>query len=262
MNVAPELGSVGSRSVNEEATLAFTVTATDHDNPPHALTFSLDAASSNAGMTITPGGAFSWTPTEMQGGASYSATIKVTDNGDNAANLFDTETIAITVNEVNVAPVLAAIPSQSVNRGATLTFTVSATDQDRNPAQVLTYSLSGAPSGAEMDPHTGVFAWAPTDEQAQLDYSFIVTVTDDGANPAAQSDSQTVTISAVAAVQDCAGFRSPSTNMVVSNTFAYAAGETLQALTWTPDLAGWTLNTVGRGVAFRQRRQGRFPPVR
>ena len=65
------------------------------------------AAATALGMTIDPTtGAFSWTPTEAQGGSSYNATITVTDNGTNPANLTDAETITITVNEVNVAPVL------------------------------------------------------------------------------------------------------------------------------------------------------------
>jgi hypothetical protein len=55
---------------------------------------------------------------------------------------------------------------------------------------------------------------------------------------------------AVMATQFCPGFRSPSTNMVVSNVFAYAADQTLAALKWTPTLpAGWTLASVlGHGA--------------
>ena len=60
-------------------------------------------------------GVFSWTPTEAQGGLTPSVTITVTDNG--SGNLTDSETFTITVNEVNVAPVLAAIGNQSVNEG-------------------------------------------------------------------------------------------------------------------------------------------------
>ena len=82
-------------------------------------------------MTINADdGAFSWTPTEAQGGASYTVTITVTDNGTNPANLTDAETITITVNEVNVAPVLGAIGNKTVDEQATLAFTATATDQD------------------------------------------------------------------------------------------------------------------------------------
>jgi hypothetical protein len=124
-----------------------------------------------------------------------------------------------------------------------LTFTAQATDQDRNPAQTLTYSLEGEPAGATIDPQTGLFTWAPTDAQARSGYSFTVRVTDDG--EPALSDSQTVVVTAVSAVQDCAGYRSPSSDMLVSNSFAYAEDQTLESLAWTPLLPdGWTLNTV------------------
>ncbi len=44
--------------------------------------------------------------------------------------LSDCETITVTVNEVNVAPVLGAIGSKTVNELALLTFTATATDSD------------------------------------------------------------------------------------------------------------------------------------
>ena len=98
--------------------LTFTATATDSDLPADTLTFSLDAASIAAGMTITAGGDFSWTPAEGQGGSTPSVTITVTDNG--TGNLIDSETFTITVNDINVAPVLAAIGNQTVDELATL----------------------------------------------------------------------------------------------------------------------------------------------
>ena len=105
VNDAPVLGVIGAQAVNEQAPLSFTVTATDQDVPMQTLSYSLDAASTTAGMTINAAtGAFNWTPTESQGGAVYAATITVTDNGANLANLSDSETINITVAEVNDAP--------------------------------------------------------------------------------------------------------------------------------------------------------------
>ena len=44
VNVAPVLGGIGDRAVDEQATLAFTATARDQDLPADGLTFSLDAA--------------------------------------------------------------------------------------------------------------------------------------------------------------------------------------------------------------------------
>ena len=117
-------------------------------------------------------------------------TVRVTDNGSPA--LSDSETISITVNEVNVAPVLAAIGNKTVNEGSLLTFTATATDADL-PANSLTYSLdAGAPTGAAINATTGVFTWTPTESQGPGTYSVTVRVTDNGSP--ALSDSETISI--------------------------------------------------------------------
>jgi len=98
VNDPPILSAVGNQSVNEGQELSFTATASDQDLPAQTLTFSLDAASLAAGMTIdAASGEFSWTPTEAQGGANYTVTVTVTDDGTNPANLTASETFTITV---------------------------------------------------------------------------------------------------------------------------------------------------------------------
>ena len=136
VNDAPVLASIGNQTVNEGAMLSFTASATDADLPIQTLSYTLDAASIALGMSINSStGVFSWTPTEAQGGLTPSVTITVTDNG--TGTLTDSETFTITVGDTNIAPVLAAIGNQSVNEGATLSFTASATDADL-PSQTLT----------------------------------------------------------------------------------------------------------------------------
>ncbi len=88
VNVAPVLDPIGNQSVDELSTLTFTATATDSDIPTDTLTFTLDAASLAAGMTIdSVTGDFSWTPTESDGGSTPSVTVTVTDSG--TGNLVD-----------------------------------------------------------------------------------------------------------------------------------------------------------------------------
>ena len=125
VNIAPVLGAIGDRNVDELVALAFTATATDPDLPAQTLTFTLDAASTAAGMTMTAGGAFTWTPTEAQGGITYPVTVTVSDG-----TLTDAETFNIVVAEVNAAPVLGAIGDRNVDELATLAFTATATDTD------------------------------------------------------------------------------------------------------------------------------------
>ena len=74
-------------------------------------------------------------------------TVRVTDNG--VPSLSDTKSFTVTVNEVNTAPVLAAIGNQTINEGATLTLPASATDADSLP--ILTYSLVSPPTGASIN---------------------------------------------------------------------------------------------------------------
>ena len=176
VNVAPVLGAIGDRTVDEETELSFTATATDADLPANTLTFSLDAGAP-AGAAIDPTtGVFSWTPTETQDG-DHTVTVRVTDDG--TPTLDDSETFTITVNEVNVAPVLGAIGDRTVQENTELSFTATATDADL-PANTLTFSLdAGAPAGAAIDPTTGVFSWTPTSGQLG-DHTVTVRVTDDG----------------------------------------------------------------------------------
>ena len=102
VNDDPVLAAIGDQSVNELATLNFTVSATDVDIPANALSYSLDATSIAAGMTINAStGEFSWTPAESQDG-SHSVTITVTDDG--VGTLSDSETFTITVNDINNTP--------------------------------------------------------------------------------------------------------------------------------------------------------------
>ena len=69
---------------------------------------------------------FTWTPSEAQGPDSYTFDVVVTDDGTPVLN--DFETITVTVNEVNVAPILGAVGDQTVDEQTLLTFTATATD--------------------------------------------------------------------------------------------------------------------------------------
>ncbi len=103
VNQAPVLNAIGDKAGDELALLTFTADAIDGDVPAQTLTYSLGPGAP-AGASITAVGVFTWTPTEAQGPGSYSVTIIVTDDGTPA--LSDNETITVTVNEVNQAPVL------------------------------------------------------------------------------------------------------------------------------------------------------------
>jgi hypothetical protein len=185
-NHAPVLGAIGDKTVDEGTLLAFTATATDEDGD--ALAFSLDAGAPD-GAAITSGGAFSWTPTEIQGPGDFPVTVRVTDNG--SPNLSDFEAITITVNEVNLAPVLGAIGNKTGTVGLAVKFTATATDNDV-PSNTMTFSLdSGAPAGATINPDTGEFDWTPTGAGA---FQVVVRVTDNGVPAGEDFEEITITV--------------------------------------------------------------------
>jgi hypothetical protein len=192
LNQPPVLAAIGSRTVNEGSLLTFTASATDPDLPANSLTFSLLNAPTGASINASTG-AFSWTPTEAQGPGSFPVTIRVTDNG--SPNRFAEETLTITVNEVNAAPVLASIGNRSGTVGNTLSFTATATDGDL-PTNTLTFSLDpGAPAGASINSTTGVFTWTPATAGS---FPVTIRVTDNGTPSRSASETITITVAAAA----------------------------------------------------------------
>jgi len=262
INAPPTLTSPGNRAVYELETLSFTLAAIDPDLPTDTLTFSISSGS-QAGMSLNPStGAFSWTPTEDQGPASYPVTFRVTDSGTLAQNgtdaLYHEQEITITVNEVNTAPVLTVPDAQMVTQGLPLTFSVSATDADRQlgvPLNTLTYSIkNGFQAGMSLNASTGGFSWTPTGAQAPGDYTVTILVTDDGTPALTDEKTITITVKAVLTVPG----QSPTVNegqlltfrvadvVIPPNTWTFSAtnlppGATFNPLTqwfaWTPNSA-------------------------
>jgi cysteine-rich repeat protein len=190
VNSPPVVTSPSSLVANELAALTFTVSGTDADLPANSLRYSLAGAPVGATVNAITG-AFAWTPTESQGPQEHNFSIVATDDGSPVAAA--AQPITITVAEVNQTPVLAAISNKTVLQQALLTFTASGTDGDL-PANVLTYDLVGAPTGASIDPATGVFSWTPSTSQNGA-FGFSVRVTDNGSPAASATRSLTVTVS-------------------------------------------------------------------
>ena len=132
IDTAPVLGSIGAKSVDEEDTLAFTLSASDADG--NSLTYSASSLPDGASFN-TASGAFSWTPVDGQVG-TYVVTFEVTDG-----YLSDSEAVTITVNGGNHAPVITAfVPADGsvFNEVDIITIDVTASDAD---GQALTYNI-------------------------------------------------------------------------------------------------------------------------
>ena len=160
---------------------------------------------------------------------------------------------------INTAPSLAAIPNKTVNAGATLVFTNTATDADL-PADTLTFSLPVAPSGATIT-NTGVFAWTAPQVLTPQTNSVTVRVTDNGTPPLSNSKSFTVVTVPPPRISSAR-----MTNSVMSCAWSTYPGKTYRVLykadimapSWTPlgtdsVAAGYTLSRSDTNAPNQQR---------
>ena len=106
VNLPPVLDPIGDLSVDELQLLTFTATATDGDVPPDTLRFSLVGQPAGAYINSVSG-VFTWAPTEESGPGTYTFDVVVTDFG--TPRLEDRETVTVTVNEVNTAPLAHSV---------------------------------------------------------------------------------------------------------------------------------------------------------
>lgn len=125
VNDPPVLNPIGNKSVNEVTLLQFQVSATDNDQDP--LVYSISTLPQGATFANH---IFSWTPTYTQAGV-YQIIFSVSDG-----YVTDSETIKITVNNVNQAPVAGLITPSSgiiqINKPAYFTTTYSDSDGWQN----------------------------------------------------------------------------------------------------------------------------------
>jgi hypothetical protein len=191
----PTLSEISPKSVDEEAQLSFTAVASDPNFPTIGPRFALVAGAPVGASIDATTGLFTWTPSEAQGPAVYSISVRATGNGTPPLSVI--QTFQVTVNEVNTAPVIDPIPDAKIIEGGTFTVIVRATDRDI-PGNVVLLSLDpGSPAGATINPLNGVLSWKPSAAQSPGDYQFIVRATDNGTPTLSSVRTFTVTETAV-----------------------------------------------------------------
>ncbi len=160
--------------------MTFTLNA--HDLDQDTLTFG--ATGLPSGATLTPGAVYgtatvTWTPTASDIGA-HTVTFTVQDNGNNGqgASAQDSRTMRINVRATNQAPILAPIGDRHFAEGQAFTLQLNAVDGD---GDMITYSASPLPPGANFDAQTGRFSWTPNPFQAG-DYTLTFAASDGNAS--------------------------------------------------------------------------------
>ncbi len=133
-------------------------------------------------------GIFSWSPTYSQAGNYPNVLFTVTDNGYPAMSA--SESITISVGNVNRPPQLDAIGNKTIDENNMLQFTVTASDPDND---ALTYAASNLPVGAVFDPQTQTFNWTPTFENTG-NYTVYFTIRDNGDPSLIASESITISV--------------------------------------------------------------------
>jgi hypothetical protein len=191
VNDAPILAQIPNQVVDEGTQLIVALNASNIEGASVTLTYSFDS-SPPLGATINPNsGILTWTPAETQGPSAYSISVRVTDNG--TPLLSATRTFFVQVNEVNTKPRLEAVGNRNVTIGGNLKFNLNAVDDDL-PGNVLTYKLeSGASTGASVS-SGGLFSWTPNQSQVPGNYTFTVSVSDNGSPSLSDQNSFTVTV--------------------------------------------------------------------
>jgi hypothetical protein len=175
VNVAPALPVIANQTVNELTLL--TVTNTAVETNLHA-TLGYVLANPPAGAAIDANGIITWTPSQTQSPSTNTITTLVTNtNPYDLVNphLSATNSFTVIVREVNVAPVLPAIPDQTVNELTLLTVTNTATNSNIH-ATIAGYALVNPPDGAAIDAN-GIITWTPSQTQSPSTNTLTTVVT-------------------------------------------------------------------------------------
>ncbi len=183
-NLPPKFTRMEKQIFTEDTDGSFTIEAIDPDKEDEGkLTYTATFLPKGATFDA-PTRTFKWKPDFTQAG-EYIARFKVEDQGldgkfvPSNKRLSDTMVVAISVKQKNRPPVMASISDKQTRENTLLTFTVSASDPDREDEGKLSFSADSLPRGATFDAKTRTFSWKPDNTQSGT-YRVIFRATDTG----------------------------------------------------------------------------------
>jgi parallel beta-helix repeat protein len=233
----PVVTAPATTTVAENGLLSLAVTATDPDGEPLTnlvADVSQLPAGSNAFFSVNGtnnAGTLTWTPTFDHGRAApYNVTFLAMNADSGSA------TTAITVNNVDRAPVVTAPATLTSGEGTPITVNVSVSEPDGQPITSLIANFAGLPSGhnAVFTPAagnlSGVLHWTPTFDDSGGPY------------PVTFTASNALSASATTSIRITAVDRAPSIN--VASRFEAIENEAASLPVTAVDLDGQTITSL------------------
>ncbi len=174
LNNQPEISGQPPTEVDEDSEYSFTPVASDMEDGPADLRFSI----SNQPMwaNFDPATGRLWgTPDNEDVGAYENIRVTVTDSGGLTAALAP---FSITVNNVNDPPEISGRPADRIQEGIAYNFVPTVVDPDHN--ETLTFTIDNKPNWATFDAATGRLSGTPEDADVGIYEGVTITVTDSG----------------------------------------------------------------------------------
>ena len=159
LNAAPVVTSTPPTTATIGVAYSYMAMATDAETPAAQLVWSL--VSGPTGLTVSSGGAVSWTPASADLGTQQ-VVIQVCDDGSPqrcTQHAFSVEVSSTP--PANLPPEFTSIPSTVAVQGRAYTYQAVAVDPDE-PGTTFTYSLASTPSGNLAVSSSGALTWMPT----------------------------------------------------------------------------------------------------
>lgn len=204
----------------------------DVDGTLDPSTVVIIGAPSNGGTAANPNGSIDYLPAPNFNGVDTFVYLVCDNNGACSGG-----TVTVTVAQRNDAPVLGAVGDRAVDELTDLSIGVAAADVD---GDVMSFGLDDGraglvPTGATIDPTTGVFSWRPSEVQGPGVYTFDIVVTDDGSPNLTDAETITITVGEVNAAPVAEGI--PTQSVVGSETVLVSPSASdsdvpVQSLVW------------------------------
>ena len=167
-----------SATVNENLTGSFFQVVVSDES---ALTYSISGADagkfeiSSDGMLAVKSGQI----LDYESQQSYDVTLSATDSAGNTSS----QNFTLSLNDVNEAPVVTAIPSISAPNGSSFSISIASHFTDVDAGDSISYSATGLPSGLTIS-SDGTISGTATSDGA---YSVTITGTDESGLTASQT---------------------------------------------------------------------------